>query len=156
MGILPSLARFGLLAGKAQDAIADELIGRLHIKASSRDQSVSELSGGNQQKVLLARMLAMAPRLLILDDPTRGIDVGAKAEIQALVSELAARGLSVILISSDLEEVVEGSHSMVVLRDGAVVGTLGGSDVTAVRVMEMIAEAAAGIVPPGPESPEHG
>ncbi len=72
--------------------IADELIERLHIKTSGRDQKVSELSGGNQQKVLLARMLAMAPRLLILDDPTRGIDVGAKAEIQALVSELARPG----------------------------------------------------------------
>ena len=95
LGIVPSLARFGMLAGNAQDAIADDLIGRLRIKTSGRDQKISELSGGNQQKVLLARMLAMTPRLLILDDPTRGIDVGAKAEIQALVSELARQGLSV-------------------------------------------------------------
>jgi ribose transport system ATP-binding protein len=142
LGILPSLSRFGILAGRAQDAIADELIERLHIKTSGRDQKVSELSGGNQQKVLLARMLAVAPRLLILDDPTRGIDVGAKAEIQALVSELAARGLSVVLISSDLEEVVEGSHSLVVLRDGAVVGSLQAGEVSAERVVELIAAAA--------------
>jgi len=142
LGILPSLSRFGVLAEKAQDAIADELIERLHIKTSGRDQKVSELSGGNQQKVLLARMLAMEPRLLILDDPTRGIDVGAKAEIQALVSELAGRGMSVVLISSDLEEVVEGSHALVVLRDGAVVGTLQGGDVSAERVVELIAAAA--------------
>ena len=142
LGILPSLSRFGVLAGKAQDAVADDLIDRLHIKASSRDQKVSELSGGNQQKVLLARMLAMAPRLLILDDPTRGIDVGAKAEIQALVSELAARGMSVVLISSDLEEVVEGSHALVVLRDGAVVGSLQAGEVSAERVVELIAAAA--------------
>ena len=153
LGVLPGLARFGLLTGRAQDAIADELIARLHIKAASRDQSVSELSGGNQQKVLLARMLAMAPRLLILDDPTRGIDVGAKAEIQTLVSELATRGLSVILISSDLEEVVEGSDSLVVLRDGVVVGGLRGDEVTAARVMEMIAEASTGVAPAvGPEA----
>jgi monosaccharide-transporting ATPase len=142
LGILPSLSRYGILAGKAQDAIADDLIERLHIKTSDRDQKVSELSGGNQQKVLLARMLAMAPRLLILDDPTRGIDVGAKAEIQALVSELAARGLSVVLISSDLEEVVEGSHALVVLRDGAVVGTLQAGEVGVERVVELIAAAA--------------
>ncbi len=147
LGILPSLARFGLLAGKIQDAIADEFIDRLKIKTSNRDQSVSQLSGGNQQKVLLARMLAMAPRVLILDDPTRGIDVGAKAEIQALVSQLAVEGLSVILISSDLEEVVEGSDSLVILRDGDVVGTLGTGEVSAARVMELIAEAATSLAP---------
>ena len=152
-----------MLAGKAQDAIADELIERLHIKTSGRDQKVSELSGGNQQKVLLARMLAMAPRLLILDDPTRGIDVGAKAEIQALVSELAAHGLSVVLISSDLEEVVEGSHALVVLRDGAVVGSLQAGEVSAERVVELIAAAASAaaveeevVESAGTDDPTHG
>jgi ribose transport system ATP-binding protein len=150
LGILPSLARSGFLSGRAQDRIADELIARLRIKASSRDQRVSELSGGNQQKVLLARMLAMTPRLLILDDPTRGIDVGAKAEIQALVSELAGRGLAVILISSDLEEVVEGSEALVILRDGLVVGRLRGDEVDADRVIELIAEAGAQAAAAGP------
>jgi ribose transport system ATP-binding protein len=148
LGIVSSLARFGMLGGRVQDAIADDLITRLRIKTSGRDQRISELSGGNQQKVLLARMLAMAPRLLILDDPTRGIDVGAKAEIQALVSELARQGLSVVLISSDLEEVVEGSDALVILRDGAVVGSLQGSDVSAGRVVELIAAAADGVETP--------
>ncbi len=143
IGILPSLTRHGLLGSAAQDAVADQFIERLRIKVSSRDQRVSELSGGNQQKVLLARMLAMAPRLLILDDPTRGIDVGAKAEIQALISELASLGLAVLLISSDLEEVVEGSETLVILRDGSVVGLLRGDDATAERVVELIAAAAA-------------
>jgi ribose transport system ATP-binding protein len=151
LGVLPSVARFGFLSGRAQDRIADELITRLRIKASSRDQRVSQLSGGNQQKVLLARTLAMAPRLLILDDPTRGIDVGAKAEIQALVSELAGRGLGVILISSDLEEVVEGSEALVILRDGMVVGTLRGEEVDADRVVELIAAAGAQAAATGSE-----
>jgi galactofuranose transport system ATP-binding protein len=145
LGIVSSLARFGMLRGSIQDAIADDLIARLRIKTSGRDQRISELSGGNQQKVLLARMLAMAPRLLILDDPTRGIDVGAKAEIQTLVSELARQGMSVLLISSDLEEVVEGSDALVILRDGAVVGSLHGADVSPGRVVELIAAAADGL-----------
>ena len=93
---------------------------RLRIKASGPDQRVSELSGGNQQKVLLARVLCLDPRVLLLDDPTRGIDVGAKAEIQALISELAGQGMAVLLISSELEEVVEGADTVIVLRDGTV------------------------------------
>jgi ribose transport system ATP-binding protein len=103
---------------------------------------VSELSGGNQQKVLLARVLCLEPRVLLLDDPTRGIDIGAKAEIQGLVSELAEAGLAVVLISSELEEVIEGSDRIVVLRDGAVVGTLSGAEVTQDGVLGMIAAAA--------------
>jgi ribose transport system ATP-binding protein len=86
-------------------------------------------------------MLASAPRLLLLDDPTRGIDVGAKAEIQSLVSELAGQGLAVVLISSDLEEVVEGSDRLIVLRDGVVIGELSGGDVHEDRVVELLAEA---------------
>lgn len=121
--------------------IAQGFIDRLRIKTSGPDQKLSELSGGNQQKVLLARMLASAPRLLILDDPTRGIDVGAKAEIQTLVSELAGQGLAVVLISSDLEEVVEGSDRLIVLRDGSVIGELSGPDVHEDRVVQLLAEA---------------
>jgi ribose transport system ATP-binding protein len=100
------------------------------------------LSGGNQQKVILARWLAAEPRLLILDEPTRGIDVGAKAEIQGLISDLAEAGLAVVLISSELEEVVEGADRMIVLRDGAVVGTLSGAEVTQDGVLGLIAAAA--------------
>jgi ribose transport system ATP-binding protein len=139
--ILPKLAKSGLLVGTHERGIAEEFIGRLRIKTSGPDQKLSELSGGNQQKVLLARMLASAPRLLLLDDPTRGIDVGAKAEIQSLVSELAGQGLAVVLISSDLEEVVEGSDRLIVLRDGVVIGELSGGDVHEDRVVELLAEA---------------
>jgi ribose transport system ATP-binding protein len=141
--ILPRLARRGLLISTDERRIAEGFIDRLRIKTSGPDQRLSELSGGNQQKVLLARMLASAPRLLILDDPTRGIDVGAKSEIQTLVSELAGGGLAVILISSDLEEVVEGSDRLVVMRDGVVIGELSGDDVHEDRVVELLAEASA-------------
>ena len=82
---------------------------RLKIKAASPDQKVGELSGGNQQKVLLARWLCLHPKVLLLDEPTRGIDVGAKAEVQKLIDEFAEEGLGVLLISSELEELIEGS-----------------------------------------------
>ena len=112
---------------------------RLRIKIAGPDQPVRDLSGGNQQKVLLARMLCLHPRVLLLDEPTRGIDVGAKAEIQALVDELAAAGLGVVLISSDLEEVVEGATRVLVLRDGAVVGVLTGDEIGEHQIMTAIA-----------------
>lgn len=89
--------------------------------------------------MLLARWLAMNPKVLLLDEPTRGIDVGAKAEVQRLVDELAADGLGVLLISSDLEELIEGSDRVVVLKDGAVVGELTGEDVTEDQLMRTIA-----------------
>jgi ribose transport system ATP-binding protein len=97
------------------------------------------LSGGNQQKVLLARWLCMNPRLLILDEPTRGIDVGAKAEILSLVRELAGQGLGVLMISSELEEVVEAASRIVVLRDGRSVAALEGDEVSEEAVMAAMA-----------------
>ncbi len=142
LAALPRMSRAGIVSDRAQDAVVRGLMARLRIKASSPDQPVSELSGGNQQKVLLARILCLHPRILILDDPTRGIDVGAKAEIQILISELARDGMAVVLISSELEEVVEGSDRVVVLRDGAVVGRLAAEEVSQGAVMTMIATAA--------------
>ena len=139
LAALPRLTRAGFLSDRRQDALVDTFVKRLRIKASSPDQKVRELSGGNQQKVLLARMLCLYPKVLILDEPTRGIDVGAKAEIQALIDELAAQGLGVLLISSELEEVVEGSDRVLVLRDGAVVGTLRGTEISEDRIMQAIA-----------------
>jgi ribose transport system ATP-binding protein len=139
LAALPRLSRFGMVSEARVDAIVDTFIERLRIKASSPHQKVGELSGGNQQKVLLARWLAMNPKVLLLDEPTRGIDVGAKAEVQKLVDELAADGLGVLLISSDLEELIEGSDRVVVLKDGAVVGELTGEDVTEDKLMRTIA-----------------
>ena len=137
---LPRLSRAGLVSRKTQDEVVERFMTRLGIKASSPDQPVGELSGGNQQKVLLARWLCLNPKVLILDEPTRGIDVGAKAEIQRLIDELAEQGLGVIMVSSELEEVLEGSDRVVVLRNGAVAGMLSGDDITEENLMGMLAE----------------
>jgi galactofuranose transport system ATP-binding protein len=112
---------------------------RLDIKASSPDQPVGELSGGNQQKVMLARWLCLEPKVLILDEPTQGIDVGAKAEVQQLIAELAEGGLGVVMIDSEPEEIIEGSDRVIVLRDGAVAGTLSGDELNEQNLVRMIA-----------------
>ena len=139
LAALPRLARGGIVRRGRQDEIVATFMKRLRIKASSPEQPVGELSGGNQQKVLLARWLCLHPRLLLLDEPTRGIDVGAKAEVQGLIDELARQGLAVVLISSDLEELVEGADRVVVLRAGAVVGELEGDRVSESDIMTMLA-----------------
>jgi galactofuranose transport system ATP-binding protein len=112
-----SLGWFKHLNTKEQYEIADKYIKLLNIATPSADQPVKNLSGGNQQKVILARWLTTNPRLLILDEPTRGIDIGTKAEIQRLVLSLAEEGKSCVFISSELEEVLRTSHRIVVLRD---------------------------------------
>ncbi|WP_245955746.1 sugar ABC transporter ATP-binding protein [Nonomuraea fuscirosea] len=140
LAALPSMGRAGVVSEAKIDRIVEIFMRRLRIKAASPHQLVSELSGGNQQKVLLARWLAVRPKVLLLDEPTRGIDVGAKAEVQALIDELAREGLGVLLISSDLEELVEGADRILVLREGAVVGELSGDEVTEERIMATIAE----------------
>ncbi|QEU90068.1 sugar ABC transporter ATP-binding protein [Streptomyces kanamyceticus] len=139
LAALPRLSRFGLVDERRIDELVDTFIRRLRIKASSPHQKVGELSGGNQQKVLLARWLAMHPKVLLLDEPTRGIDIGAKAEVQSLIDELAEQGLGVLLISSDTEELIEGSDRVVVLKDGETVAELTGPEVTEQNLLRAIA-----------------
>jgi monosaccharide-transporting ATPase len=136
---LPRLSRGGFVSKKEQDELVERFMTRLNIKASSPDQPVGELSGGNQQKVMLARWLCLEPKVLILDEPTQGIDVGAKAEVQQLIAELAEQGLGVIMIDSEPEEILEGSDRIVVLRDGAVAGTLSGDELTEENLVGAIA-----------------
>ncbi len=124
---LAALDRFAGLAGldAAHEArTADEQIRAFSIKTSGREQPISQLSGGNQQKVLLARTLLTSPDLVILDEPTRGIDIGAKAEIYALIGRLAAQGKAVLLISSELPEVLSLTHRLLVLRQGELTAEL--------------------------------
>ncbi len=128
-----------LLPRAEQLQIADHYIRLLNIKTASAETPIRNLSGGNQQKVLLARWLALQPRLIILDEPTRGIDVGAKAEIEKLVATLRQKGLAVLFISSELEEVVRVSQRVVVLRDRRKVGELSGDDVNEHSIMNLIA-----------------
>ncbi|HKH08472.1 MAG TPA: sugar ABC transporter ATP-binding protein [Agromyces sp.] len=125
---------------KRQDELTASYIQALNIRPGNPDALVRNLSGGNQQKVLLARWLAIAPGLLILDEPTRGIDIGAKAEIQKLVFNLAENGMSVLFISAELEEVLRLSHRVVVLRDRHVVADLENDGLTVDSLLALIAD----------------
>ncbi|MCR2792163.1 sugar ABC transporter ATP-binding protein [Microbacterium sp. zg.Y625] len=125
---------------RRQQELAESYIQALNIRPADPDALVRNLSGGNQQKVLLARWLAVAPRLLILDEPTRGIDIGAKAEIQKLVVGLAENGMSVVYISAELEEVLRLSHRIVVMRDRQKVADLANDDLTVEGLLALIAE----------------
>ncbi len=121
-----------------QIEIADKFIELLQIKTASRETLIKQLSGGNQQKVILARWLATNPEFLILDEPTRGIDVGTKTEIQKLVIQLAGEGKSIVFVSSEIEEMLRVCNKMAVLRDGSKVGEISG-DMTQESVMSAIA-----------------
>ena len=123
-----------------QRELAQSWAEALGIRPADLDRPAGTLSGGNQQKVLLARLLALAPRLLILDEPTRGIDVGAKVEIQNLVGELADNGLSVIFISAELEEVLRVSDRVAVLREGRIVDTVPSAEMTVDSVLALVAQ----------------
>ena len=139
LAILPRLTKMGVVDETRQRAIVDRFVARLAIKAASVEQKIRELSGGNQQKVLLARWLCADPKLLILDEPTRGIDVGAKAEIQSLIRELADQGLGVLMISSELEEIIEGADRVFVLSDGRTVADLPHAEANAAAIMAAMA-----------------
>ena len=139
LALMPRLSKAGVIDEVRQREIVTRFIARLGIKCTGPDQKIRELSGGNQQKVLLARWLAMNPKLLILDEPTRGIDVGAKAEIQRLIEELADQGLAVLMISSELEEVIEGSDRVFVLREGRGVAEIRRADISEAAVMAAMA-----------------
>ncbi len=132
-GLLHKISR------KEADEITEKLIKDLAIKTPSADQKIKNLSGGNQQKVLLARWLATDPDLLILDEPTRGIDIGAKAEIQKIVVDLASKGMSCIFISSELEEMERCCSKMFVLNDKKIVGQLSGEEISQSAIMKQIA-----------------
>ena len=121
------------------EAFADEYIKLLEIKTASSDTPIKSLSGGNQQKVILARWLLTNPKYLILDEPTRGIDIGTKIEIQKLVLKLAAEGKSVTFISSEIDEMLRTCSRLIVMRDRKVVGELGGSDLAQDKIMQTIA-----------------
>ncbi|WP_372983769.1 sugar ABC transporter ATP-binding protein [Microbacterium sp.] len=126
---------FGLISFSKEAAAYESYRSRMRIKASSPAQLISQLSGGNQQKVLLGRALAREGRLLLLNEPTRGVDIGAKAEIHALITELTSAGVAVLMVSSDLPELIGMSDRIIVLSHGTVVGRLEGANRTEENVI---------------------
>ncbi|MGJ7040767.1 rhamnose transport system ATP-binding protein [Shinella sp. BE166] len=141
---LPSLSRTsraGFLRMAEEFALAREYTARLDLRAASLDQDVGTLSGGNQQKVVIAKWLATRPKVIILDEPTKGIDIGSKAAVHAFMSELAASGLSVIMVSSEIPEIMGMADRVIVMREGRIAGRFERADLTA----EKLVRAAAGI-----------
>ena len=130
---------FHLLSRKQQEEFTDKYIEMLQIKTASRETPIKSLSGGNQQKVIIGRWLLTNPDVLILDEPTRGIDVGTKTEIQKLVVKLAEQGMAVVFISSEIEEMLRTCDRMVVMRDGTKVGELSNDEMNQSTIMSTIA-----------------
>ena len=117
--------------------ITQEYIDKMHTKTASMEQSVTNLSGGNQQKVMIGRWLATKPKLLILDEPTRGVDVGAKAEIYEIMNELTKQGVSIIMISSELPEIINMADRIYVMYDGRITGCIDYENVSQEAIMKL-------------------
>jgi len=140
---LPQLSQLnphGVLNDKKEWALADDYARRLQVKASSWKQAVGTLSGGNQQKVVIAKWLATKPDIIILDEPTKGIDIGSKAAVHQFMSELVGRGLAVIMVSSELPEVMGMADRIIVMHEGLMVAEFNAGEASA----EMIVSAASG------------
>jgi ribose transport system ATP-binding protein len=137
---LPALHRYashGLVSPAKERIGATAVCTQLRVKAPSIEIRTANLSGGNQQKVVLAKWLALGPKVLIVDEPTRGIDVGAKAEIYTLLRDLARSGVAIVMISSDMEEILNMSDRVAVMHEGAITGTLGRAECTEERIMTL-------------------
>jgi inositol transport system ATP-binding protein len=130
----------GFVQQRAVEATCEDMAKKLRVKTPNLYERVENLSGGNQQKVLIGRWLLTNPKILILDEPTRGIDVGAKAEIHRLVTEMARNGVAVIMISSEMPEVLGMSDRIMVMHEGRVTGFLNRDEATQIKVMELAAQ----------------
>jgi inositol transport system ATP-binding protein len=131
--------RLGFVRSRAVRHACAEMVSALRVKTRDLSERIENLSGGNQQKVLLGRWLLLRPRILILDEPTRGVDVGAKAEIHRLIAQLVTAGTAVFLISSEMPEILALSHRIMVMHEGRVTGILARDEATQVRIMELAA-----------------
>jgi len=129
--------KFGLINRAKEEEFTNKSIKSLNIKTPSKDKKIIELSGGNQQKVILSRWLATTPKILILDEPTKGIDVGAKSEFYGLINECAKNGMGVIVISSELPEVIGVSDRIIVMREGKITGEVEKKDANEVKLLEL-------------------
>jgi ribose transport system ATP-binding protein len=134
---LDRLSAFSWVLGRREGQLARDLIGRLRVRTPGPGQAVGLLSGGNQQKVVLGKWLARQPRVLLFDEPTRGVDVGARSEIYALMDQLAGSGVAILMISSDLEEILGMSDRVLVLHEGVLAGELPRSALAEEAVMHL-------------------
>ncbi|KJY32049.1 ATP-binding cassette domain-containing protein, partial [Streptomyces sp. NRRL S-495] len=153
IAVLERLRRWRFVRRGAERELAAEYAGRLRVRTPSIEHEVRKLSGGNQQKVVLARWLARRPKLLILDEPTRGIDIGAKAEIYRIIADLAEEGVALLVISSELPEVLGLADRIVVMQGGRVTGELDRADATEEAVLQLaMADDITRTKPPGAAS----
>ncbi len=139
LAILPRLSLGGFVKRRKERALAQRYVDQLRVKTPSLDAGLAGLSGGNQQKIALAKWLARACAVLIVDEPTRGVDVGAKAEIHHLLDELACQGLALLVISSELPEVMNLSRRILVMRQGRIAGELAREDFSQPNLMRLMA-----------------
>jgi len=137
LAVLGRLAKLRVVRRKAEADIARRHVKQLSIRTPSIEAEVATLSGGNQQKVVLARWLARRPKVLILDEPTRGVDVGAKAEIYSIINDLAAQGMALLVISSELPELLGLSDRILVMQDGRLTGEVTRAEATEERVLAL-------------------
>jgi ribose transport system ATP-binding protein len=134
----------GFVRRSEERALSQRFIEALQIRTPGMEQKVINLSGGNQQKVVLAKWLALAPKILLVDEPTRGVDVGAKAEVHQLLNQLAQRGVAILMISSELPEIIGMSDRVLVMRQGTITGELSRAELTQERIMELATGIATG------------
>ena len=137
MATLERDANWGMLDRKKAQAISDDAIKLLNIRVPHAQVRAGGLSGGNQQKLLISRWVAIGPRILILDEPTRGVDVGAKSEIYRIMNDMARKGVAILMISSELPEVVGMSDRVYVMREGSIAGELDGKSITQENIMTL-------------------
>jgi ribose transport system ATP-binding protein len=137
IAVLPKLSRLGFVKKSAEDKIVDKFVKLLEIKTANVEDAITNLSGGNQQKVMIARWMASEVAILMVDEPTQGVDVGVKAEIHKLLRELALRGVAVIVISSDLPEVLSIADRIIVMRNGKLIGEIDSGEATEENIMTM-------------------
>jgi rhamnose transport system ATP-binding protein len=135
MTVLGRLTRFGLISRQREVSLARDWGARLRLKANDLDAPVATLSGGNQQKVVLGKWLATGPQVLIVDEPTRGIDVGAKAEVYAALSDLVSGGMAVLMISSELPEVIGMADRVLVMHEGRISAEIARAEASEERIM---------------------
>ena len=140
LACMKQISRLGFVISRKRLALVNRYIEELRIKSPTPEQRIRNLSGGNQQKAQLARWMATNPKLIILDEPTRGIDVGAKQEVERLVQQIASQGIGVLLISSEIPELVRNCDRVIVLREGEQVGELAGAQISEEAIMQIIAQ----------------